>query len=353
MMGTSPNLRIWLHTILALVVYTLLLGAPGRADDAGQPSFDFSVPSMPLGDAVSWADPAPLWQYRDDSFQRGLEDSIAAIGLDGAVDSNRLGVALVDITHPDRPRVASVHGDVMRYAASLPKIAVMLAVFEAESNGDTYIDAEAEARLQRMIRRSSNVDSTLLMRQIGKDYIARVLRSPRYRLYDPNHNGGLWAGRDYAKAGLWKRDPLHNISHGATPMQVARFFYMLEEGRLVSPEASAEMKTLLADSAIHHKFVRGLEMHRPDAEIYRKAGTWRDYHADGALVKRDDVSYIAVALAESPQGGRWLSRLIIVMDRLVGKGAPGPVLRADSNGVRSQTVLGPEGTSPIHLRLRH
>lgn len=345
-------MRIWLHTILALVVYTLLFAAPSRADDAGEPSFDFRVPAPHPGAAASWVDPAPLWTYHDAEFQRGLEESVEAIGLKGAVDSNRLGVALVDITHPSRPRVAALHGDVMRYAASLPKIAVMLAVFEKEAAGALHIDGDTEAKLRRMIRRSSNTDSTLLMHSVGKDYIARVLQAPRYRLYDPNHNGGLWAGRDYAKAGLWRRDPLHNISHGATPMQVARFFYMLEKGRLVSPEASAQMKDLLADSAIHHKFVRGLELHRPDAEIYRKAGTWRHYHADGALVKRGDVSYIAVALAESPRGGRWLSRLIIVMDRLVGDGAPGMVRRAEAGAVPAQWILRDEPAAPFRLRVR-
>ena len=320
----------------------LMFGVAARADDAGQPSLSFRVPEVPVGEAASYVDRAPLWHYQDAAFQRGLEESVAAIGLQGAVDSNRLGVALVDVTHPDRPRVASIHGDVMRYAASLPKIAIMLAAYEKEAAGALHIDAQTEGQLRRMIRNSSNTDSTTLMHTVGKDYIAGVLQSPRYRLYDPMHNGGLWAGRDYAKSGLWRRDPLHNISHGATPMQVARFFYLLENGRLVSPEASARMKTLLADSAIHHKFVRGLELHRPDAEIYRKAGTWRHYHADGALVKRGDVSYIAVALAESDQGGRWLSRLIIVMDRLVGNGAPGQ-LRAE--------VADP-GAQPVRLRLR-
>jgi beta-lactamase class A len=52
--------------------------------------------------------------------------------------------------------------------------------------------------------------------------------SPRYRLYDPRHYGGLWVGKDYAKSGLWRRDPLHNLSHGATAMQVARFYYLLK-----------------------------------------------------------------------------------------------------------------------------
>ena len=91
----------------------------------------------------------------------------------------------------------------------------------------------------------------------------------------------------------------------------------LETGRLVSPELSQEMKTILGDPAIHHKFVKGLEKNRPGSRIYRKSGSWRQYHADSAIVERDGHRYIAVALAQNPAGGRWLSNLIVAMDTLI------------------------------------
>jgi beta-lactamase class A len=142
--------------------------------------------------------------------------------------------------------------------------------------------------------------------------------SPRYRLYDPFHNGGLWAGKDYAPVGAWRRDPMYNLSHGATPMQVARFYYLLQTGRLVSPQASRDMKEILRHSASDHKFLRGIRAIRPDAIVYRKAGTWGQTHADGALIeRRDGATYIAVGLADDPQGGEWLKQIIIAMDRLI------------------------------------
>jgi beta-lactamase class A len=69
------------------------------------------------------------------------------------------------------------------------------------------------------------------------------------------------------------------------------------------------MKSMLGNPGIHHKFVKGLADY-PDAKIYRKSGSWRQWHADSAIVEAQGHKYIIVALAESPNGGAWLSRLI-------------------------------------------
>lgn len=263
-------------------------------------------------------DPAPLWSYLDPVLEDGLREALRELGLQGALDQRKLAVALVDITDVRNPRVAALNGDSMLYAASLPKIAVMLGVYQKAAEGRLTIDDETYLQLLRMIRRSDNGDSTALMHKVGKDYIARVMLSPRYRLYDPLHNGGLWAGKDYAAVGAWRRDPMYNLSHGATAMQVARFYYLLQTGRLVSPQASRDMKEVLRHSASDHKFLRGIRAIRPDAIVYRKAGTWGQAHADGALIeRRDGATYIAVGLADDPMGGEWLKQIIIAMDRLI------------------------------------
>ncbi|MEJ2344582.1 MAG: serine hydrolase [Gammaproteobacteria bacterium] len=156
-----------------------------------------------------------------------------------------------------------------------------------------------------------------MLNRVGKQYIADILRSPRFHLYDPSHNGGLWVGKEYGRAGVWKRDPLHHLSHGATAYEVARFYYLLETDRLVPPRLTAEMKAVMSRPGINHKFVKGLRAARPGSVIYRKSGTWRDWHADSALVERDGRRYIAVALAHDPRGGRWMTRMIVGLDSLV------------------------------------
>ncbi len=260
---------------------------------------------------------ADLWEAIDPVFQRQLEQRLDTLGFSKAIRNKTLGVAVVDITDIGSPRAAAVNGDVMIYAASLPKIAILLAAFERIEDGELELTAENESLLHQMIQRSSNRAATAMMERVGKEYIAEVLRSDEYRLYDATRNGGLWAGKDYGKAGLWRRDPLHNLSHGATAMQVARFYYMLESGDLVDEEASRKMKSLMADSAIHHKFVKALDRIDPAAEIFRKSGSWQQWHADSAIVERGGRRYVAVGLCEDAQGGRWLERIFHVMDALV------------------------------------
>jgi len=92
---------------------------------------------------------------------------------------------------------------------------------------------------------------------------------------------------------------------------------MLQTGRLVSPKYSVLMKQIMGTPGIHHKFVAGLEHTHPDAKVFRKSGTWNNFHADSAIIERADRRYIAVALAEDPAGGEWLRELIVVMDDAV------------------------------------
>lgn len=253
----------------------------------------------------------------DSTLQQGLDASLSSLKLQKAVDRQQLCVSLVDVTDPNHPRLAQVNGDQMMYAASLPKIAILLGAFERMANGELNHDQKLDNTLVRMIRNSSNRAATEVLNMVGKEYLAELLQSPRYRLYDAKQSGGLWVGKEYSKSPAWKRDPLANLSHGATALQVARFYYLLETGQLVSPEMSREMKSILGEPAIAHKFVKGLQKATPEAKIYRKSGTWRTYHADSALIEHDGRRYIAVALANHPSAGVWLKDLIVALDDLI------------------------------------
>ena len=265
--------------------------------------------------------PADLTENCDPVLQKGLERCLTALKLNKAAEKKNLSIVLVDITNPDLPRMAYINPNEMMYAASLPKIAILLGAFDRIAKGEMTLDDETREKLALMIRNSSNQAATEILNEVGKSYLADLLQSPRYRLYDPDRNGGLWVGKEYARSGAWKRDPLHNLSHGATALQVARFYYMLQTGQLVSPEHSRQMKDILAEPAIKHKFVKGLESKHPDTRIYRKSGTWKQYHSDSAIIEHGGRRYIAVALAKSPLGGKWLTDLIVAMDDLISKPA--------------------------------
>lgn len=253
----------------------------------------------------------------DPGLQKGLENCLTSLRLQKAVVEKSLSVALMDVTNLSFPRTAYANPNEMMYAASLPKIAILLGAFERIFRGDMELNDKTWDELQQMIRYSSNEAATHLLQRVGKEFLANLLQSPRYRLYDPARNGGLWVGKDYSASPAWKRDPLCNLSHGATALQVARFYYLLETGGLVSPGCSLLMKAILGNPAINHKFVRGLRETHPDARIFRKSGTWKEFHSDSGIVEHEGYRYIVVALTRSPDGGKWLSDLIVQLDALV------------------------------------
>lgn len=261
--------------------------------------------------------PPPLRESHDPALQAAVERRIDDLGLGNAIARQDLCLTLVDISNPDEPRVAAINGDHMMYAASLPKIGILLGAFVEIERGQLPLDEETSGSLTRMIRHSSNEDATLMLNRVGKQRVNAILQSNRFRLYDPLVNGGLWVGKEYATGSAFQRDPLHNISHGATALQTARFYYLLETGQLVSPRLSRIMKQMLSKPGIEHKFVKGLA-NQDDVEIFRKSGTWRDWHADSAIVEaHTGHRYILTALAKDNDGGDWLADIASSLHDLV------------------------------------
>lgn len=273
---------------------------------------------LALAPASGSASPAPAYalDVQDGPLRDGLERTLAAQGLTRLAAQGRLAVAVVDLTRPLKPRYADVNGDRMMYAASLPKIAILAGAFDALERGELAQTPRLRKRMTEMIRVSSNTAATWVLKQVGFERVARTLESPKLGLYDEAGAGGLWVGKAYGRDSYWRRDPIANLSHGATARQAARFFTLMDRGMLISREASARMKEILGNPGIHHKFVRGLES-RPGARIFRKSGSWRDYHADAALVEREDARYVIVGLVQDADGERILQRLAASVDDLV------------------------------------
>ena len=172
--------------------------------------------------------------------------------------------------------------------------------------------------MRKMISNSDNQAATRMIDRIGLEKIEDTLRDKKYELYDPRRGGGLWVGKRYAKSGNRNGDPLFNISHGATATQVCRFYYLLAMGKLVSWERSHMMLDMLIDPEIHHKFVNSLDNLAPDAKVYRKSGTWQNWHSDSALVWGPKWRrYIVVGLIEDKNGEQILRNLIPAMEKVL------------------------------------
>jgi beta-lactamase class A len=259
-----------------------------------------------------------LWDSVDLELQANLEQMLAGMHPEfmKAVKNEKLALAVVDVTELHDPRVASVNGDVMLYAASLPKIAIVLGAFVEAVSGELELNSEVMGELNRMIRNSSNKDATSVLNRVGVEDLAAILQSPQLRLYDPEHNGGLWVGRPYGKGPAWKRDPLHQLSHGATAMQAARLYYLIITEQAVTHEHHQMIAEIFSKPAIQHKFVKGLRG-KSDAEVFRKSGTWKQFHSDSGIVTRPDMEYIVVVLADHEAGGEALVELIEAIDDLM------------------------------------
>ncbi|MBO6573799.1 MAG: serine hydrolase [Rhodothermales bacterium] len=234
------------------------------------------------------------------------------------INNERMAVGLVDITDPANPRFARVNGNSMIYAASLPKIAILLAAEQAIEDGLIELTPEVDQDMHAMIRRSSNTAATAMIDRVGLEYIEQVLSDDRYMLYDPEYGGGLWVGKAYAKSGERIPDPIAGLSHGATVSQVSRFYYLAATGRLVSPQRSRHMLDVLVDPGINHKFVYAVSDRAPRARMFRKSGTWRNWHADSILVWGDGWRrYILVSLVEDANGEKILRDLVPVVERVL------------------------------------
>ena len=260
-----------------------------------------------------------LSEAGDPTLQQALEQLVRDQGLARAVKEKQLSLALVIVTDPANSHLAELNGYDMVYAASLPKIAILLAAAVEIDDGRLELDGRLYKDLTDMIRYSCNACATRVLGQVGRQELLDILQSPEYKFYDQEQNGGLWVGKAYGPESAYKRDPMAGLSHAATAFQAARFYYKLHTGTLVSPEQSRMMLDVLSKPGISHKFVKGLESYE-GLEIYRKSGTWKTFHADSALVRFKGNAYIMVALAHSPDGAAWLEQLASPLHELAVSG---------------------------------
>jgi beta-lactamase class A len=249
------------------------------------------------------------------------------------ISQKKMAVGLVDLSNPNAAKFASVNGEHMMYAASLPKIAVLLASMDAIENGELIETKEIKKDMRLMISKSNNQATTRMIDRVGFQKIEDVMTDPNYMLYDQDHGGGLWVGKRYGGGGNTNRDPLKNLSHAATVTQVCRFYYLLVNGELVNRERSKQMLDIMGNPELHHKFVNTLEMVAPDAKLFRKSGSWKTYHSDSVLVWGKDPNrrYILVALIDDESGEQIIRNLVKPIESVIKKTKQSKPLSTASN----------------------
>jgi beta-lactamase class A len=284
------------------------------------PAAPLSITTLPL-DVPSESVPH-LEDLQSQELQEKLEAILRSNKHWAALAGKKaLSIGIVDMHDPMNSRFAAINPDNMVYAASLPKIAVLLASEEAIQQGKLKETPEVRQDMRMMIAKSSNSAATRMVERVGLKQIGQIMQDPRYMLYDRENGGGLWVGKAYGRSNGRIGDPIKNLSHAASVEQVCKYYYKLAFGQLVSPERSKDMLSMLVDPELHHKFVSVLDRVAPNAKVYRKSGTWQTWHTDSALVWDEDRRYIVVALAEDAGGETMLRELMLKIDTaLTSKG---------------------------------
>ncbi|WP_083191665.1 serine hydrolase [Formosa haliotis] len=260
----------------------------------------------------------PLDLYKNNAFTANLKEEIFKNKTwKNLILNKKMAIGVVDLNDPEAPRFANLNGDEMMYAASLPKIAVLLAAEDAIESGELNETSDVKNDMRIMISKSNNQATTRMIDRVGFQKIEDVLTSDKYHLYDKEQGGGLWVGKRYAASGATNREPLKNLSHAATAEQVCRFYYLMLHGRLVSPKRSKHMLDMMENPELHHKFVNTLEKLAPNARLFRKSGSWKNWHADSILVWDAERKYILVALIENENGEQIIRNLVSPIEKAI------------------------------------
>jgi beta-lactamase class A len=264
----------------------------------------------------------PLSTMVDSVLERNLATELEANKKWARLINNKkMAVGVVDLSDPDNVRFARINGRHMMYAASLPKIAILLSAMDAIEKGELKETSEIKKDMRLMISKSNNAASTRMINRLGYEKIESVMTDASYTFYDEETGGGLWVGKRYGGGGDTNREPLKNLSHAASVTQVCRFYYLLAHGKLVSEKRSRQMLDLMENPELHHKFVNTLDKVAPNARLFRKSGTWKTYHSDSILVWGADENrrYILVAIIDDPSGEQIIRNLVRPIEKVLKK----------------------------------
>ena len=246
----------------------------------------------------------------DPALQAQLETLDAELRAKYGMTGEQTAAGILDLRNL---RLAMVNPDRIEYAASVPKIGILLAYFAKHPEAATNLDPAVRLELGQMAKQSSNEMAAKYSRELGLREIQEVLNS--YGFYDASRGGGLWVGKHYGPNSERIGDPVADHSHGATVRQLLRYYLLLEQGKLVSPAASKTMREIFASPDLphdDHKFVKALAGR--DVQIIRKWGSWQNWLHDTAVVTGKDRHYVIVGLTNHEKGDEYLVGLATAVD---------------------------------------
>lgn len=106
----------------------------------------------------------PLVSLTNSNLQKGLEKELNANPQwKNLITSKKMAVGVVDLSNQDEVKYASVNENHMMYAASLPKIAILLSAMDAFEKGELKETPTIKNDMRLMISKSNNQASTRMI----------------------------------------------------------------------------------------------------------------------------------------------------------------------------------------------
>jgi hypothetical protein len=141
-----------------------------------------------------------------------------------------------------------------------------------------------------MIKGSSNEAAISLFSEVGHARIRDAAAA--HQLYD-EQLGGIW----WVPRASFPMSPKTGVKICATSRKVARYFVLMEQGRLNNPSDSRRIKDVLhnAKLALLHG---GVVKAEPGARYYGKPGVLHDAVSEGMLIEGAVVRYIVAVITE-------------------------------------------------------
>ncbi len=292
-------------------------------------------------------------------LQAFLDGFIAeALRSDPALARVRLRAAVLDLTDPEAPGLASHEGQTPIYPASVVKFVYLIAAYAFQEQGRLRIDPSLDRELGEMIRVSSNRATQRVFERLTDATPGPALSAAEYAAFrerrlaverwlqglgiddlhtvNPTYDGGDISGRE----DQFLRDPgvpgalpgfgtdFKNRT-GMTADGTVELLALLARGLVLSPSDTERVRERMKrDSAAQRHLaarIAGGAERVGGLEVHAKSGTWGPIYADAGLVRAPSEREFAIAVyteGRPPYRGDFIADLTEALARrLLAPGA--------------------------------
>lgn len=207
------------------------------------------------------------------SLQEQVENEINHLKNVGhLLPADQISLQVYDLN--EKRMLADIQGNVVRNAASLIKLFVMLAVYESISRQEIQETPEIEHQIFRMIAVSDNGATNKLIRRLGNgDALQGIIA-----INTLNRKMGFYGShlRELIPEGG------RTYENQTSTADATLFFRMLYEQKLISPQYSQKMNDMLLKSI--HDRIRTHQIRQDGVAVADKTGYVRGLNGDCGIV---------------------------------------------------------------------